>query len=381
MNSLVVEPVVSWWQRRQFLNLPWDIYRGSPHWIPPLRGNQKQMLNYTPSPFFREAEIQTFLATRGGRPVGRIAAIVNHPHNRRFAEQRGFVGFFESEDQQETAAALVNTAQTWLAARGMNKLRGPANPSMNHECGLLVDGFDQSPTFMNTYNLPYYPALFEACGFRKSQDMYAFWGSTNQLAEVAKRIEPLTKDCLSRFDIRIRRFDSRRFVEEVRLFLAIFNESFADVWGFVPMSAAETEHMAREMKALIVPELTAIAEIDGHAIGGVLALLDYNPRIKLIAGRLFPFGFMRLLYNRKAIKRIRVISANVISKYQKWGVGLVLLTQLLPTLQAWGIEEAEFSWVLESNTLSSKTLQRAGATITKTYRMFDKDLPTLRADK
>ena len=375
MSSLVVEPVVSWWQRRQFLNLPWDIYRGNPHWIPPLRGNQKQMLNYTPSPFFREAEIQTFLASRDGKPVGRIAAIVNHPHNRRFTEQRGFVGFFESENQQATVTALVDAAQTWLAARGMNKLRGPASPSMNHECGLLVDGFEQSPTFMNSYNPPYYQTLLEGCGFQKSQDLYAFHGSTKQLADISKTIEPLTQDCLSRFDIRIRRFEMKRFVEEVRLFLTIFNESFADVWGFVPMSEAETEHMAQEMKALIVPELTAIAEIDGQAIGGVFALLDYNPRIKLIAGRLFPFGFIRLLYNRRAIKRIRVISANVISKYQKWGVGLVLLTQLLPTLQAWGIEEAEFSWVLESNTLSSRTLQRAGAKITKTYRMFDKEIP------
>lgn len=374
MSSLVVEPVFSWWQRRQFLHLPWDIYRGNPYWIPPLRGSQKQMLNYTKSPFYLDAEIQTLLATRRGKPVGRIAAIVNHAHNRRFQEMRGFCGFFECEDKQETAAALFDAAKAWLAARGMTTLRGPASPSLNHECGLLVDGFDASPTFMNTYNPPYYQRLFEEYGFHKSQDMYAFYGGIDQLAQVAKNLEALTQDCQRRFDIRLRPMSTKHFIEDVRLFLEVFNQSFDDVWGFVPMSAAETEHMAHDLKALIVPELTSIAEINGEAVGAVFALLDYNPRIKLIDGRLFPFGFIRLLSNKKAIKRIRVISANITPKYQKWGVGLLVVSRLLPAVQAWGIQNVEFSWVLESNSLSFKTLERIGAKITKTYRMFDADL-------
>ena len=269
----------------------------------------------------------------------------------------------------------------------MTSLRGPVSPSLNHECGVLVEGFDSPPTFMNTYNLPYYEKLFVDYGFRKSQDTYAFWSSVTHLAEVVKDLEPLTKDCQRRFDIRMRPMNTKKFVEDVRLFLDVFNQSFEDVWGFVPMSAAETELMARDLKALIVPELTTIAEINGEAVGAVFALLDYNPRIKRIDGRLFPFGFICLLSNKKAIKQIRIISANVIPKYQKWGVGLLVVAQLLPAVQAWGIKDVEFSWVLESNLLSFKTLERIGARITKTYRMFDMDIcieeekPLMNANK
>jgi len=142
-------------------------------------------------------------------------------------------------------------------------------------------------------------------------------------------------------------------------------------WGFVPLSGPEMKAMAGGMKQLIVPEMTAVAEIDGRPVGAVFGLLDYNPRIKLIDGRLYPFGFIRLLWNRKKIKKVRLISTNVIPEYQKWGVGLVVVAHLMPTCFAWGIEEAEFSWVLESNRLSYGTLKRGGAKIVKTYRLYD----------
>lgn len=374
MSSVTVEPVQTWRQRRQFVNLPWSIYRGDPHWIPPLLGNHQEMLNYTPSPFYDDAEIQTFLAQRNGVPVGRIAGIVNHAHNRRFNEQRGFFGFFECEDNQQTARALFDAVRQWLGQRGATAVRGPANPSLNHECGLLVDGFDASPTFMNTYNPRYYRALIEGCGFGKAQDLYAFSARSDALAQIAARLEPFVRGAQERFPITFRRFDVRQFQAEVRLFLEIFNQAYENVWGFVPLSSAETDHMARGLKSLIVPEFTTIAEINGRAVAAVFALLDYNPRIKAIGGRLFPFGFIRLLANRRAIKHIRVISAQVTPEFQGQGLGPLMVAQLLPAIQAWGIEEVEFSTVIESNQLSHATLRRAGAQITKTYRLYGLNL-------
>jgi GNAT superfamily N-acetyltransferase len=374
MSSLKVEPVRTWWQRRQFINLPWSIYCGDPHWIPPLLGNHKEMLDYSHSPFYDDAEIQTFLAQRNGVPVGRIAGIVNHAHNRRFQEQRGFFGFFECEDDQQTAHALFEAVKEWLRERKLTVVRGPTNPSTNHECGLLVDGFDTSPTFMNTYNPRYYEALVEGCGFRKAQDLYAFFVRSSKLAEVAARLERFLRARGERFNIKFRPFDVRKFQSEVRLFLDSFNQAYDRVWGFVPMSSAEIDHMAAGLRSLITPELTTIAEVDGRAIAAVFALLDYNPRIKAIGGRLFPFGFIRLLANRKAIKRIRVVSTHVTPEFQGWGLGPLLVAHLLPAIQAWGIEEVEFSTVIESNQLSHATLRRAGAKITKTYRIYDLNL-------
>ncbi len=374
-HQVIVKPVTSWWQRRQFLNVPWDIYSGDLNWIPPLRGNAKEMVNYTKHPFYDTAEIQTFLAYRNGTPVGRIAAIVPHAHNERYHEKRGFFGFFESEDSQETASALFDAARDWLRERGMTAIRGPMNPSMNYECGLLIDGFHEPPTFMMTYNRPYYQRLIETYGFTKTQDMVAFWGHMNMISGLDKKLDFIIQECQRRFDVKLRRLDPKHFDRDVRLFLDIYNQSLVGTWGFVPISAAETKAMAHGLKMLIVPEMTTIGEIEGKPVGAVFALLDYNPRIKEIGGRLFPFGFLKLLFNRKEIKRIRLISTNVIPEYQKWGVGLLIVSHLLPEVKSWGIQEAEFSWVLESNSLSYGTLKRGGAKITKTYRLFDYEIP------
>ena len=374
-EPVVVKPVTSWWQQRQFLNVPWDIYAGDPYWVPPLRGTAKEMVNYTRHPFYDNAEIQTFLAFRGGKPVGRIGAVVNHAHNERYHEKRGFFGFFESEDSQETASALLDAARDWLRAKGMTAIRGPMNPSMNYECGLLIDGFNEPPTFMMTYNRPYYQRLMETYGFAKVQDMFAFWGHTSMLSGLDKKLEFIIRECQQRFDIKLRRLDTKRFEQDVRMFLNIYNQSLVGTWGFVPISEAETKAMAAGLKMLIVPEMTTVAEIDGKAVGAVFGLLDYNPRIKEIGGRLFPLGFLKLLFNRKGIKKVRLISTNVIPEYQKWGVGLLIISRLVPEVYAWGIEETEFSWVLESNTLSYGTLKRGGAKITKTYRIFDYEIP------
>ena len=368
---LVIKPVRTWWQRRQFLHLPWKLHRDDPNWIPPLRQNQKEMVGYSPHPFYDAAAGQTFLAMRGTEPVGRVMAIVNHAHNKQHNENIGFFGFFECTDDQTAAAGLLDAARAWLKERGITHVRGPMNPSMNYECGLLIEGFDSPPTFMMTHNPPYYQRLIENYGFQKVQDMYAFWGHVDMVQTMDQKLHFIYDEAVKRFEIKLRRLDRSRFTEEVRMFLDIYNQSLVGTWGFVPLSNAEMRHMSSAMKQLIVPEMTTVAEIDGKTVGAVFGLLDYNPRIKLIDGRLFPFGFIRLLWNRRGIKRVRLISTNVIPEYQKWGIGLVVIGYLLPAIFAWGIQEAEFSWVLESNRLSFGTLKRGGAKITKTYRLYD----------
>jgi GNAT superfamily N-acetyltransferase len=159
------------------------------------------------------------------------------------------------------------------------------------------------------------------------------------------------------------------------MFLNIYNSSLGGTWGFVPLSSSEVGHMAESLRHLIVPELALVAEVNGKPIGTVFCLLDYNPRIKAINGRLFPFGFLRLLWNKKSIKRMRAISTNVVPEYQAWGVGLVLMAALVKPLQDWGMKEVEFSWVLESNHLSKRTLERGGALVTKKYRIYQDDPP------
>ncbi len=371
MSEISVVPVESKHQQKQFLTLPWKLYRDDPNWVPPIRQNQKELVGFARHPFYDHSQGQAFLALRNGEPVGRVHAIVNTAHIERYKERRGFFGFFESIDDQEVAAGLFAAARNWLAERDILDIRGPMNPTMNYEVGLLIDGFDSPPQFMMTYNPPYYAKLIEGCGFRKTQDMAAFWGHIDMLKTLDKKLEFVVEEATRRFGVTLRRMDTKNFVRDVRTFLSIYNSSLGGTWGFTPLSEGEIDHMAASMKHLIAPEMTSIAEIDGRPVATAFALLDYNPRIKKIDGRLFPFGFMRLFWNRKAIKNIRLISANVVPEYQKWGLGVVLLSRLVPEAIAWGVKNVEFSWVLESNHLSYKSLKRGGAKLIKTYRIYD----------
>ena len=259
MTSVTVSSVQTRRQRQQFLDLPAAIYRGDPHWIPALRMNVKELVGYAKHPFHAENEVQTFLATRDGEVVGRIATIVNEAHIARYSDRRGFFGFFESIDDQAVANALFDTARTWFAERNIQDMRGPTNPSLNYECGLLVDGFDSAPFFMMTYNPSYYPRLIENYGFRKAQDMYAFWGHVEMLKDLDKKLEFVINEATRRFNAQVRPLDSSRFNEEVRTFLNLYNQSLGGTWGFAPMSDGEIAHLAKGLKMLIVPELTSVA--------------------------------------------------------------------------------------------------------------------------
>ena len=290
MSSIEIVPVQTRKQKSQFLGLPWTLYRGNPNWVPPLRMNQKELVNFKSHPFYDDADIQTFLALQQGQPVGRVAAIDYHGHNRHHPdEQRGFVGFFESIDNQEVANGLFDAACDWFRPRNLFQLRGPANPSMNYECGLLVKNFDMPPTFMMTYNHDYYPALWENYGFVKAQDMLTFTGKKSDLETMKQKIVFVANGAMERFGIKVRGVNTKDFIADVMLFLDIYNRSLEanGNWGHVPMTDAEVRHTAASLRHLIVPSLTLIAEIDGKPVGSMLGLLDYNPLIRKIDGRLF----------------------------------------------------------------------------------------------
>ena len=351
--------------------MAWDLYRDDKNWVPPLRMDINELLNYRKHPFYENAQIQTFLAKQGEAVVGRIAAIIDHGHNETYNEKRGMFGFYECVDDLEVSNSLFDAAKSWFAQHDIYLMRGPLNPAMNYSCSLLIDGFHSPPTFMMTYNKPYYANLIEAYGFRKAQDLYAYYGHVDMLQGLDPKLQFVVDECIRRFNVKTRRIERKTFKSDVLEFVKIYNAALPGTWGFVPLSASEIKHMAGGLKHLIVPDLTTIAEVDGKAVGCGFGLLDYNPLIKEIDGRLFPFGFLKLLFKRKSIKRIRLVSTNVVPEFQRWGLGMVLMSRMLPEVLDWGIKEAEFSWVLESNKLSRGTLERGGTILEKTYRIYD----------
>lgn len=374
MSSVRIHPVESRRDRKDFLDLDVRLYRDDPNWVPPLWSVRRELVGFRRHPFYDDADGQTFLARRDDRVVGRILAIANHAHNRHHDDRIGFFGFFECEDDLEASEGLLSATRDWLKSKSLTSMRGPVHPSLNYECGLLVDGFDTPPTFLIPYNKDYYGRLLESYGLAKSQDIYCYDADMDALDDLDPKLKFVIEEATKRFDIRCRPIDRKRFNRDVRTFLEIYNQSLQQTWGYVPMSEAEVKHQAKGLKQLIVPELTSIAEIDGKPVGSGFGLLDYNPIIKEIGGRLLPLGWLKLLTGRKNLTRLRLISTNVLPKYQKWGVGLVTLSRILPDAMDYGIEVGEFSWVLESNHLSRNTIERGGALRTKTLRIYDREV-------
>jgi hypothetical protein len=373
-NRIVVKPVASWRERRRFHRLPWSIYASDRNWVPPVLSQEREMLGWGHHPFFDNAEIVTLLAEREGRGVGRLAVFINHVHNRKYNEQRGFFGFFECIDDVAVAGGLFEAGQDWLRRQGMTAVRGPVNPSLNYTCGFLIDGFDCPPCFLMTYNRPYYAALLEACGFAKAQDMYAYEMDTNLLQVLVGRYKPAVLAMLNRPDLVIRSIDPVKLQQEIETYLDIYNRSLDGTWGFTPLQPREARHIASELRHLIVPQFTAFAEINGKPIGAVFALLDYNQILRKLNGRLFPFGFVRLITGRRKITTVRAMAMTMVPGYQDAGLSVVLIDNLTGPATKWGIQCWELSWVLESNSRSRGTLERAGMKRTKTYRIYDKIL-------
>ena len=371
MTTLTIEPVINKAGQKAFLKFAHDLYRDDPNWVPPLVTNIRELLNFKKHPFYDNAEIQTFLARRDGKVVGRIAAIVDGWHNDYHKERRGMFGFFECIDDVAVSDALFDAARDWFAEREIVSLRGPANPSQNYEWGMLVEGFDVPPTFLITYNKPYYGALVEHWGFKKAEDLFSYSGHISRLDTLDPKLAFISEEARKRFNVNVRPIDEKNFDRDVRTFLEIYNKALPGQWGFTPLSEGELIASAHGLKMLIVPEMTTVAEVDGKPVGVVFGLLDYNPIIKKINGKLFPFGFLRILFGKKKLTTLRLVSTNVLPEYQRWGLGLVLMTRLVPFAVKWGVTQAEFSWVLESNRLSRGTLERSNVPVRCTHRIYD----------
>ncbi len=378
-GGVTVRAVSSWRDRRQFQRLPWAIYAGDPNWVPPILSQERHLLGWPDwrgkrHPFFENAEMVTLLAERDGKVVGRVAVFVNDIHNRTYAEKIGFFGFFECVDNLEVARVLFDAGRHWLAARGMTAWRGPVSPSLNYTCGLLVEGFSTPPVFLMTYNPPYYETLINACGFIKSQDLYAYDMDVALLEKLAARYKPAVMSALDGRGLTVRPFDPSRFDEEISCYLDLYNSALEGTWGFTPLQPGEVKQIAADLRHIIAPEFAAFAMVNGKAVGAVLALLDYNQIIRTINGRLFPFGLFKLMWGRKRIDVARGMAMTMLPGYQQSGLSVVLIDHLVEAAKPWGLKSWEFSWVLESNKSSRGTLERAGTKRSKVYRIYDQTL-------
>jgi GNAT superfamily N-acetyltransferase len=345
------------------------LYKGEPNWVPPLRIAQKELFDPR-HPFYRFGTVKRFLARRGARTVGRIAAILDPNYGQFSSENAGFFGFLEVEEDQEVATALLDTARNWLNGRGAKVIRGPVNPSTNYECGILVEGFEHRPAVMMTWTAPCYPRLIETAGWRKATDVLAY---DIPLAKVrAGRLETLTSRA-ERAGMKIRPIRMKEFDQEAELIWSLYNSAWSANWGFVPMTKEEFYHTAKEMKQILRPELVLFGEVAGRAVGFTVALPDINEALWHAGGRLLPFGLLKILWYQRRISRLRVVLLGVLEEFRARAVAAGLYAGLIRECGRLGYQGAECSWVLEDNVLMRRSIEALGGTVAKRYRIYEWD--------
>ncbi len=356
----------------EFILYPFKLYKNNPYWVPPLITERKEFFNQKKNPFYKIAKVKFFLARRGNETVGRIATCINYAHNEYHMEQTGFFGFFDVENDYEAASKLLKVAMITLKKEGMDRMRGPANFSTNHEIGFLIEGFDSPPTVMNPYNPPYIPEMAEKFGLKKVMDLHAYL--LTKETPIPDRQARLVDKIKERNKVQIRTVNFSKFDEEIVVINKIYNRAWEKNWGFVPMQEAEFFHMAKDLKQIVDPELVLIAEVDGDPAGFCLAVPDINQVLIKLNGHLFPTGILKLLWHTKIRNKItgmRMLTMGVVDIYRKRGIDNIFFVETYRRAVAKGFQWAELSWILETNELMCRAADNMGAKLYKKYRMVE----------
>jgi GNAT superfamily N-acetyltransferase len=370
-GDVVVRPVRGARDRRAFVALPYALHRADPNWPPLLRRDVRALLDPRRNPFFEHGEACCFLARRQGRVVGRIAAIRNRGHEELHADGAGFFGFFESEDDPRTASLLLDAAADWLRARGLRFVRGPLSLSINDDAGLLVDGFDTPAALMMPHNPRHYPRLVEAAGLRGVKDLLVYQNTPDRLPARLADAEPVIA---KRYGIRVRPLDLERFDADVALVKDLFNRGWQRNWGFVPFTDREIDHLAAQLRPIVVPPLVLFAEVEGRPVGFLAALPDLNQALRANpSGRLFP-GLLRVWWASRRITRLRVALLGMLPPWRGRGIDALLYKRVWDVARELGYDWAEAGWVLEDNLPMRNALERMGFERYKTYRVYERPL-------
>jgi len=375
MSEVKVVEVESAAQLRQFIAYPNRLYAGDPNYVTPLYVERKEFFDKKSNPFYRAAKTQLFLALRDHQVVGRIATCISYRHNQFHEEKTGFFGFFDTPDDEEISRKLLKVAMIELKKAGMDRMRGPMNFSTNHECGFLVEGFDSPPFVMMTYNKPYQVRLAEKFGLRKAMDLLAYQAVAE--SGPSERVQRVVASRLAKTRIRMRTLDMGHFDREVRLIKELYNQAWAQNWGFVPMDDTEFDFLAKNLRQIVDPDIVCIAEHDGRPIGFSLALPNINQALIRLNGRLFPTGLLKLLWHtkiRNKINQCRIITFGVLPEYRRQGVDMMLYMETFRRGVAKGYNRAELSWILENNELMRRGAEQMQTTVYKRYRIMEMPL-------
>jgi hypothetical protein len=365
----------------RFIDLPYRLHRRDPNWVPPLRRDIRTLLDRRRNPFFDHGEAEFWLAWRDGEPVGRISAQINRLHLETHRDETGNFGMLEAIDDAAVFAVLLEAAEDWLRARGMRRAVGPYSLSMNDEIGVLVAGFDTPPMVGMPHAPPYYANRLEEAGYAKAKDLHALRVAVADLiVEHLERVDRVTGQLRAEGRLGQRFLDPGRFADEMRLALEVYNDAWIENWGFIPVSDREAKALIDQLAPILPPQGVIFGLADGEAAAVLVALPNLNELLSDLDGRLFPFGWAKLLWRLRfrRPRTARIILAGVRQRYRGSAISMALVTLMLGTLlkvgQERNIEMVEMSWILEDNKASLEGCQAIGGRLAKLYRIYGKRL-------
>lgn len=378
MGSVSIRPVRSRRELKRFVKVPFGVHRDHPQWVAPLVFERMQFLDRKRNPWFEHGEAEYFVAERDGEPVGRITAQVDARWDEYQGGSDAMFGFFESVEDQEVARALFAAAAEWAAARGRERILGPMDFTTNDEIGILIDGFERRPMILEPWHPPYYADLIEAEGLTKTMDVLMWELQFGDLKEGEKfdpSIHAAAEKALREEGIVIRNMRKREMAAEVARFMDVYNEAWGDNWGFVPITDAEVEFQAKNLKQVLDESWTFMAEKDGEVIGAALTLPDINQVMAKLNGRLLPFGWARFLLGKRKVDQCRVFALGVKHAYRHTGVAAGLyLRHLEEAAVPGGIVGGEMGWILETNEPMNRAMEGMGGEVVKKYRLYERGL-------
>ena len=356
-------------QLKQFIDFPYKLYEKNRYWVPPLKRDVYHLLNKSENPFWEHSERDLFLAFRKEHLVGRIAAIVDYNFIEFWKENTGYFGFFECEEDEEVAKALLGAVEKFHREKQMDKYIGPMNPSTNDECGFLLEGYFSSPLLMMTYTPEYYHRLAKAAGLTKAKDLNAYYVEGKDAPyEYLERVAAIVRRRVQ--DLKIRTVNMKDFANELQKVQEIYNDAWSPNWGFVPMTDAEFKEIAKNLKPLIVSDLLFIVEVNDVPAAVSITVPNYNYVLKKLNGKLGPIEMLKFLYYKRKIKEVRLMIMGVRKQFQKMGLESLLYLESFKAGQRLGFKGGELSWTLEDNYEVNNGIKKVGAKLYKKWRIY-----------
>ncbi len=358
---------------RQFVRFPGTLYRGDPCWAPPLWADEKGAYSPVKNAILAHSEYALLLAEEGPRVLGRSLVYVDRAFNAFYRGSTGFFGAFECVNDLAVAAALDEAAVAWLSRRRMTVVRGPINP-VSESWGFLLEGFETPPVFMAPYHPPYYNSFMESLGYAKAKDLLAYEARTDHDYRIPRRFWEFEDRLLSRNPgLRVRRLSLKELSRDAAAILAISNVALADNWGYVPLDPGEFQEMFRKLRPIADPDAIWFVEDRGKPVGFALGFPDLNVILRRVGGRLFPLGFLQVLFGARRLKDYRLFGLAVLPGYQGRGLDVLLYLQIFRALSP-RIRRLEANYVLEDNVKIRNALEKLVLDRVKTYRVYEKPI-------